>query len=483
MTLWSRRSISGKLTRMNLAVCGVALILAYVSFLGYDLVRLRQSLIDSLQAESAIVSANSIAALTFDDPEAAETTLSGLRGSPHVRAAVILTDDGKTFGQFTPNGAPVPPFEERLGANESSQYWTHGRSILMGYRIYFQGRSLGVVYLLGETATLAHRAERFGLISAGILLMCFFTALLATATVRRLVTEPLTELAETAQIVSRNRDYSVRARMPKTGDELALLVQSFNEMLEQIQQRDRALKGSQSVLEQRVQERTSELIDANKELEAFSYSVAHDLRGPLQHINNIGFLIEQTCEANKPKEAAALVGRLLEGTRRMSTLIDDLLNLSKATSTPLHRTHINLSGLAQMILDILSKEDPDRTVECLVQDGAQAIADEGLVSQVLENLLSNAWKYTSRQSAARIEFGCREEGGETVYFVRDNGVGFNPRYADRLFRPFQRLHSQSDFPGTGVGLAIVHRIINRHGGTIRARGEVDRGAEFFFTLP
>ena len=167
----------------------------------------------------------------------------------------------------------------------------------------------------------------------------------------------------------------------------------------------------------------------------------------------------------------------------MSKLIDDLLNLSKATSTPLHRTVINLSDMAKAILQTLASENPERKVEIAVQAGAHVIADEGLINQVLENLLRNSWKYTSHQEAARIEFGFRQEGGEGVYFVRDNGVGFNPRYADRLFRPFQRLHSQSEFPGTGVGLATVQRIISRHGGTISAKGDVGQGAEFFFTLP
>lgn len=483
MTLWRRETIAGKLTRMNLLVSGIALLLAYLSFLAYDLLSLRQNLINSLNAEAAIVSANSVTALMFDDQQAAEVTLSALRGSPHVRAGVILDEDGRVFARFTHDGGPVPEITQRLTPSEEGQYWGSGPNVLLGRRVRFQGRSLGAVYLLAETSDVAHRAERFGLMSACILLLCFIAALLATATIRRLVTEPLTDLAETALIVSRNRDYSVRARLPKTSDELAFLVQSFNEMLEQIQQRDRALKDSRSALEQRVQERTAELMNANKELEAFSYSVAHDLRGPLQHIGNIGYLMEQTCKAGNTQDAPMLIEKLFEGTRRMSKLIEDLLNLSKATSTPLHQTPINLSNMAKVILQILASENPERKVEMVVQEGALVIADEGLLNQVLDNLLRNAWKYTSHQEEARIEFGFRREGPETFFFVRDNGVGFNPQYADRLFRPFQRLHSQNEFPGTGVGLATVQRIIARHGGMIAAKGEVGQGAEFCFTLP
>jgi signal transduction histidine kinase len=316
-----------------------------------------------------------------------------------------------------------------------------------------------------------------------MLLICFVLALLATHTIRHLVTDPLTGLAKTAQIVSRQRDYSVRAKLPNSSDELAFLVQSFNEMLEQIQARDRALEQSRAVLEQRVEERTAELSATNRELEAFSYSVAHDLRGPLQHINNIGYLLQHFHAGNLDPEGSALVDKMLEGSNRMSLLIDDLLNLSRASSHPLHRTPIDLSHMADGIITRLEAEKNGRRVSFSVARGAQVIADEGLLQVVLDNLLSNSWKYTSKVDSAEIEFGFHEEDKRTVFFVRDNGVGFNPRYADRLFRPFQRLHSQSDFPGTGVGLATAYRIITRHGGKIWAKGNVDQGATFFFTLP
>ena len=284
--------------------------------------------------------------------------------------------------------------------------------------------------------------------------------------------------------MSRDKDYSVRAKLPRTSDELSQLVGSFNEMLEQIQHRDKALEESRSVLEQRVQERTAELSAANKELEAFSYSVAHDLRGPLQHINNIGFLLQQSFAQQLSTEGRSLVGNLLEASKRMSLLIEDLLNLSQASSQPLRRTPINLSYMAEAILAELNAQRDGRRVESKVEQGAHVIADEGLLRVVLENLINNSWKYTSKVDSALIEFGYTDEPIGTVYFVRDNGVGFNPRYADRLFRPFQRLHSQSDFSGTGVGLATAYRIIARHGGKIWVEDVYQgKGSMFKFTLP
>ncbi|MBS1804015.1 MAG: HAMP domain-containing protein [Acidobacteria bacterium] len=483
MSIWKSQSISDKLTRMTLLVGGVSLLLAYISFLIYDLYSLRQQLMISMTAEANIIGANCVSALEFDDKQAAENTMAALRNSSQIRAAVIIRPDGTEFARYVRNPSSQFQLNEHLTLNESERFWTKGRDILLGTRIRFQGGWVGSVYMLAETSGVARSIERFGLISAGMLIVCFAIALLSTATIRHLVSDPLTDLARTAQVVTRERDYSVRAKIPPSSDELSFLVKSFNEMLEQIQVRDRALESSRAELEQRVEERTAELSSTNKELEAFSYSVAHDLRGPLQHINNIGFLLQHSSTKSLDAEGRMLVDRLLEGSKRMSVLIDDLLNLSRASSHPLHRRPIDLSHIADSIVARLEAEKDGRSVRFDVAKGAHVFADEGLMQVVLDNLIGNAWKYTSKQDAALVQFGYRDENGETVFFVKDNGAGFNPRYADRLFRPFQRLHSQSEFNGTGVGLATAYRIITRHGGKIWANGDVDKGAAFYFTVP
>lgn len=483
MKFWTSQSISDKLMRMTLLVGGVSLLLAYFSFLIYDLYSLRQQLMTSMLTEANIVGANSVTALMFDDRQAAENTLSALRNSPQIRAAVIIRPDGTEFARYLRTSSDQFELTEHLTLSESQHFWTKGRDILLGSRIRFQGGWVGSVYLLAETSGVARSIERFGLISAGMLVVCFAIALLATSTIRHLVSDPLTDLARTAQIVTRERDYSVRAKIPSSSDELSFLVKSFNEMLGQIQNRDHALEASRAELEQRVEERTSELSATNKELEAFSYSVAHDLRGPLQHINNIGFLLQHSASQGLNSEGRLLIDRLLEGSKRMSALIDDLLNLSRASSHPLHRRPIDLSHLVDAITARLQAEKDGRNVRFDIARGAHVFADEGLMQVVLDNLIGNAWKYTSRTESAVIQFGFTDENGETVFYVKDNGAGFNPRYADRLFRPFQRLHSQSEFVGTGVGLATAYRIITRHGGKIWARGDVDQGATFYFTVP
>ena len=483
MKIWTSQSISDKLMRMTLLVGGVSLLLAYISFLIYDLYSLRQQLMNSMATEANIVGANSVTALMFDDKQAAENTLSALRNSPQIRAAVIIRPDGTEFARYLRTPSTHFELNEHLALTEGERFWTKGRDILLGSRVRFQGGWVGSVYLLAETSGVARSMGRFGLISAGILVVCFVVTLLATSTIRHLVSDPLTDLANTAQIVTRERDYSVRARIPPSSDELSFLVKSFNEMLGQIQERDRALEASRAELEVRVEERTAELSATNKELEAFSYSVAHDLRGPLQHINNIGFLLQHSASDSLNSEGRLLVDRLLEGSKRMSLLIDDLLNLSRASSHPLHRRPIDLSRIVDAICARFIAEKDGRAVRFDIAPGAHVFADEGLMQVVLDNLIGNAWKYTSKQPSAVIQFGYTSESGEAVFFVRDNGAGFNPRYADRLFRPFQRLHSQSEFVGTGVGLATAYRIITRHGGKIWAIGDVDQGATFYFTVP
>jgi signal transduction histidine kinase len=289
-------------------------------------------------------------------------------------------------------------------------------------------------------------------------------------------------IANTARMVSRYRDYSLRFETDRSYNELASLTEAFNEMLTEIQQRDEALELAKTSLEHRVEERTAQLLAANRELEAFSYTVAHDLRAPLQAITNICFLIQELDRADSILERAPMVAQLGNSVGVMSGMIDDLLDLSRSTSTPLHSKQLDLSPLAKSILDGLASAHPDRHVEAVVHPRCNGNADPGLMQVVMQNLLRNAWKFTKRTSHARIEFGCSEQDGVVVYYVGDNGAGFDQRQADRLFRPFERLHAASDYPGTGIGLATVGRIIRRHGGEVWAEGEVDKGATFYFTL-
>jgi hypothetical protein len=232
-----------------------------------------------------------------------------------------------------------------------------------------------------------------------------------------------------------------------------------------------------------VQARTAELQAANRDLESFSYSVSHDLRAPLRAIEGFSQLLFTDHAHKLDSSALNYLHRILGSTKRMGQLIEDLLNLASLGRVPLRRSTVDLSALAREIFDGLHASSPRSQVKLLIEGQMSAEGDPGLLHIVLQNLFSNAWKYSSKRVEARIEFG-RATGanGEFIYHVRDNGAGFDPQYADRLFGVFQRLHADSEFPGTGVGLATVQRIIHRHGGRIWAESAVDKGATFYFTL-
>jgi signal transduction histidine kinase len=219
---------------------------------------------------------------------------------------------------------------------------------------------------------------------------------------------------------------------------------------------------------------------ANGELEAFSYSVAHDLRAPLRSIDGFSTaLLEEWSDRLDPQGKDYLT-RVAAGAKRMQQLIDDLLELARLTRNALHKSRVDLGGLAQQVFADLRRSDPQRQVEFVVAEPLMADADPRLIRVVLENLLGNAWKFTGKQPQARIEVGSETQG---TYFIRDNGAGFEMKWAGKLFAPFQRLHKATDFPGTGIGLATVQRIIGYHGGKVWPESEPGKGATFFFTLP
>ncbi|HEY0483280.1 MAG TPA: response regulator [Kofleriaceae bacterium] len=226
-----------------------------------------------------------------------------------------------------------------------------------------------------------------------------------------------------------------------------------------------------------------ELAAANRELEAFSYSVSHDLRAPLRSIGAFTRALAEDASDRLGPADRGHIDRVLAATAQMSDLIDALLELSRISRAPLSRTRVDLSAIAGDVLGALGQREPGRDVAATVAPGLVASADGKLVRIVLDNLLGNAWKFTSRRSHARIELGAMSDQGDRIFFVRDDGAGFDPASATQLFAPFQRLHSEAEFRGTGIGLATVHRIIERHGGRIWAEGMVESGATFYFTLP
>jgi PAS domain S-box-containing protein len=261
------------------------------------------------------------------------------------------------------------------------------------------------------------------------------------------------------------------------GGEVIGIVESFKDLTERKQAEEDIKKLNDDLKHHVVQ-----LEESNKELEAFSYSVSHDLRSPLRGIDGFSQALLEDYADKLDEEGKDYLQRVRAGSQRMAQLIDDLLNLSRVTRSEMKHEQVDLSRIAKDIADGLGKSQPERDVEFVIAEGLTTKGDERLLRAAMENLFSNAWKFTSIHPKGRIEFGVAQRDGKTVCFIKDDGAGFDMTYVEKLFRPFQRLHLPSDFPGTGIGLATVQRIIHRHGGRVWIEGEVEKGATVYFTL-
>ncbi len=242
------------------------------------------------------------------------------------------------------------------------------------------------------------------------------------------------------------------------------------------------IKSLNADLETRVQNRTVELKEANKELEAFCYSISHDLRSPLRTISGFSSILIEDNHHQLNEEGKVNLNRIVNATQYMGQLIDDLLNLSRLYKAGIHAVDVDISKLVRSEFDSLIMMEPDREIELDIQDNIIVRADKNLIHNAIQNLVNNAWKFTSTQKKAKITLGTTIKDNQTIYFLKDNGVGFDMNYYHKLFHPFQRLHGRNDFPGTGIGLASVKRIINKHNGEIWAESQPGKGATFYFSL-
>lgn len=264
--------------------------------------------------------------------------------------------------------------------------------------------------------------------------------------------------------------FEINQELQKNKENLELLVK---ERTKTIEEQSQELKESHTALEH-----------ANDEMKSFCYSVSHDLRAPLRGISGFSTAVLEDYEDKLDELGKEYLTRIKDGTERMSTLIDDLLQLSRVSHYDPEMEDIHLTSLANDLMLNLKSIEPDRKVEIVFEDELECFADRGLMTILLQNLLGNAWKYSGKSESARIEFGkVDQEDGQTTFFIKDNGSGFDMRHAGFLFQPFKRLHGEAEFPGTGIGLATVKRIMNLHDGDIWAEGKVGEGATFYFSLP
>jgi len=503
-------SIKRKLMLIVMLTSSVALLLACAAFVTYELITFRRTMVRHVSTLADIVGTNCTAALTFDDRRAAEETLAALRAEQHIVSASIYTRDGKVFARYR-RGARLEDWAPPMPQEDGHAFGEDHLDLFR--RIVLDGEMIGIVYLQSDLREMHARLQRYVGIVAIVMGASSLVAFALSSKLRRVISAPILHLAATTRVVSVDKNYAVRA-VKQSHDELGMLIEAFNDMLTRIQERDAALQEAHDRLEARVEERTQELRQevferrraeealrqlneeleqrvlqrtaqltaANRELEAFSYSVSHDLRAPLRSIDGFSQALLEDYAPRLDGPGKDYLQRVCAASRRMAELIDDLLNLSRVTRSEMRQERVDLSALTRAIVAELQQAHPERQVECVIAAGAVVNGDAPLLRVVLENLLGNAWKFTQKQPQARIEFGVTQHDGTPVYFVRDNGAGFDMAYADKLFGAFQRLHARTEFEGTGIGLATVQRIIHRHGGRIWAQGAVEHGATFYFTL-
>ncbi len=479
MNYISRLPIKVKLMLITMVTSIISLLLTCTIIILYDIHNSRIQLVNNLNAIGLLIADRSTAALTFQDSRLATENLSSLRVKSSVTAACILDERDSVFAKYSVAGSEPPDFST---FHEKKGHRFKNGQLFIFKPIILEGKQIGTVCICSRLEELYSRLKSISLLIFLILVFSTLIAFYISSRLHLLVSRPLLMLTDTAQTITRQCNYTLRA-VRNSDDEIGILVGAFNEMLDRIESQNRDRERLNAELEERVVQRTAQLETANKELEAFTYSVSHDLRAPLRHISGYVDLLVKRCMQALPENGKHYLESIADSAHKMGTLIDDLLQFSRTGRMELRQSISDMNRQLREVIESINDENTGRIIEWSVASLPQVFCDEAMLRLVWYNLLSNSVKFTRTREKAMIEIGFRREKGELVFFVRDNGVGFNMQYAQKLFGVFQRLHPAEEFEGTGIGLANVRRIISRHEGLTWAEAEQDKGATFYFSLP
>lgn len=478
-------SIKNKIIVVVLFISVTVISVGFIYIASREIVNSRKEVLSRLLLDATLIGDYCIVPLTFEDRQQAAETLSRLKYLEPVEAGYLFDKNGNLFVSYP----------DTLGtANAPTEIGTPEATYRNGYfyitePVKFQDKLLGTICIRANSKALQKEARKLIQIMVLLLLALVALAYILASRIQRLISDPILNLAELTATLSEKQDFSVQLK-PQGKDEVGILYQQFNNLLQKLrkrkEERDKAeeeIRELNASLEKKVQERTALLEAANKEMEAFSYSVSHDLRAPLRHINGYVELLMKRNSDQLNEKGHHYLDSISESSNQMGALIDNLLQFSRTGRTEMKLTQVDMNKSVEDALIILQQDMQNRRIEWKIAPLPVISADQALIRQVWANLIGNAIKYTGRCETAIIEIGISEEDQEYVFHIHDNGTGFDMEYAHKLFGVFQRLHTNEEFEGIGIGLANVKQIIKKHNGRTWAEGEIGKGATFYFSLP
>ncbi|MBW4934813.1 ATP-binding protein [Marinobacter sp. F4206] len=474
---WQYWPLKTKLLLLTLSISTLGILLVCTSLVVVENENYQEQLESELHVITDILTEQSAAALLFEDDQQLNTIISSLRQIGTIEQVCVFNVSGEVVSELNSSGGAGCP---DLGG--APQVGFVGDFYRLLEPVTLDGDTVGHFYLMSRLEVLREHIRAFIVVTFSIGIVIQMALAWVALRLQRLVSEPIFELSNAAQRIAREHDYSIR--VPVYGkDELGHLGIAFNEMIGTIQQQNLRILESRDELERTVADRTSELSLANRELEAFSFSVSHDLRQPLRAIEGFGQALEEDCGDQLNETGRDYLSRIRTATVRMGGLIDGLLVLSRVSRQAMEIKQLDLSVMLEEIVDELRETTDSLPTHVQIQRGIRVVGDERMLRVAFQNLLENAWKYTSKNDQRRIDVTACEAPDSITVAIQDNGVGFDMKYVEKLFVAFNRLHTPSQFIGTGLGLATVDRVVRRHFGEVYADSSVDRGACFYVKFP
>lgn len=500
MRLFHGNSIKRKLMGIIMFTSSVTVILACVAFAVYDVIRFRMAEVEEIRSISEIIASNSVAPLEFNDSKAGKENLEALRANSHVFLAVIYTRDEKIFAAYrVSDNLSLPDKPGIEGGYHEDGY------LKFFYPIVHDKERIGTLFIQSDEEEMYSHIKLYGIIVAFVLVISLLVSYLISSRLQAMISDPILHLTETADQVAAGKDYSVRVSKHNVEEnELGVLVDRFNEMLSHIQERDKALHKINAELDERVKERTRELESeieerkkieeklrysalelkrSNQDLSDFASIASHDLKEPLRKVISFGERLKAHCEAFLDDQARDYIARTESAVSRMQILIDSLLQLSRVSTKAQPFVSVDLKLVVEEVMDDL---------EILLKNSGGTVnignlptmdADALQMRQLFQNLIANALKFRKEGVPPIVTVSSTNSDGRILEIrVEDNGIGFDQKFAERIFKPFERLHGRTHYEGSGVGLAICQKIVARHNGTINAQSELGKGTVFIITL-